>query len=221
VPGWETRGNPNFSPEGIMVHHTAGPRNGDAPSLRLCIEGRPTLPGPLCHIVLARSGKAHLVSGNGANHAGDGAQEVLDLVRKDEPVVGNAATRGYRDMPGLAGNAFFYGIEVENNGTGEPYPEAQLEALVKICAAVCEWHGWTPNRIVHHRQWTRRKADMSYRGNLPAMVAQMMDAGRMQLDASIEEPEQDDSRGTEGVEPCLPWDETAAATDGAATKEKV
>lgn len=173
--GWENRGRSGFTPHGIMVHHTAGPKTGDAPCLSTCINGRPDLSGPLCHIVLARSGKVHLIAANIANHAGKGAQQVLELVRNDEPVEKNAKDYGFADTVG--GNQFFYGIEVENAGvSSDPYPAAQIEALARICAIICNAHSWSANRVIHHRQWTSRKIDMSWRGDLPSAVAQYMDA---------------------------------------------
>jgi hypothetical protein len=174
VAGWETRARPGvFAPQGIVVHHTAGPRTGDAPSLGVCVNGRPDLAGPLCHVVLARSGTAHLVSAGLANHAGMGAREVLALVQKDAPVTGDARQHKYVDSVG--GNASFYGVEVENSGLpGDPYPAAQLDALARLCAAVCKARGWSANRVIHHRQWTARKPDMSYRGDLSGAIAALM-----------------------------------------------
>lgn len=209
VDGWETRGKPGFEPNGILVHHTAGPKKGDAPSLGLCVKGRidtanpkNNLPGPLCHIVLARSGTAHVVAANIANHAGQGSKEVLEAVRRDNPVTGNARTNNYQDA--VSGNTYLYGIEVENSGAADdPYPEAQINALANICAALCYAHGWTANRVVHHRQWTGRKVDMSYKGDLNAMVAQMMDAGAVHTPTSF--LEDDDDLGPE-TDPCLPWE---------------
>lgn len=180
--GWENRGRAGFTPEGIMVHHTAGPKTGDAPCLSICVNGRPDLSGPLCHILLARSGKVHLIGANIANHAGMGARQVLDAVRKDEPVTKSARDNKYADS--IGGNQFFYGIEVENAGVAsDPYPPAQLEALARICAIICNAHSWTANRVIHHRQWTSRKIDMSWRGDLPSSVAQYMDSLIVHLNA--------------------------------------
>lgn len=174
--GWEKKGRAGFHPEGIMVHHTAGPKTGDGPSLPVCVQGRPDLPGPLCHIFLSRSGTAHVLAANITNHAGKGAKEVLDLVRRGEPVSGNAKDHKYADT--TFGNEYFYGIEVENSGTAaDPYPAAQVDALASICAAICQAHSWSASRVIHHRQWTARKIDMSFRGDLPGLVAQKMDAG--------------------------------------------
>lgn len=165
VVGWETAGFPGFDPIGVMVHHTAGPLSGDAPSLGVCIKGRPDLKGPLCHFLLARSGAVHLIAANLTHHAGSGAHEVLAKVRRGEAVEGDAVTLGYKD--GAPGNPNFYGIEVENTGRpDDEYPKVQLRALVLLCATLCRRHGWGAQRVIHHRQWTRRKPDMSYRGDL-------------------------------------------------------
>lgn len=167
--GWRTRGAADFSPQGIMLHHTAGALNGDAPSLGTCIHGRPDLAGPLCHILLARSGKVHLIAARRANHAGRGAEEVLQKVLLGELVEGDARDHGYTDA--AAGGPNFYGIEVENNGLGEDYPDTQIRNLVLICAAICRAHGWQAERVIHHRQWTQRKPDMSYREDLVGKIS--------------------------------------------------
>lgn len=172
VPGWETRGRPGLRPIGIMLHHTATGETGDAPSLPIIINGRPGLKGPLANILLGRSGKAYLVSGNIANHGGVGSAEVLDLVRAGKEVTQDAKDAGRTDD--LVANDSFYGIEVENSGVGEPYSEEQIQALVKICAAILRAHGWDANRVIHHRQWTSRKIDMSYKGDLKDMIRKVM-----------------------------------------------
>lgn len=168
-PGWRTAGAADFAPQGIMLHHTAGGRVGDAPSLATCIHGRPDLSGPLCHLLLARSGKVHVIAARRANHAGRGASEVLQKVVLGEPVGGDARDHGYADS--VSGGPSFYGIEVENDGVGEAYPEVQIRNLVLICAAICRANGWGAERIIHHRQWTQRKPDMSFRGDIWTLVA--------------------------------------------------
>jgi hypothetical protein len=168
VPGWETRGRSGFHPIGIMLHHTATTEPGDAPSLPVVINGRSDLKGPLAQLLLGRSGKAYLVAANLANHAGQGSKEVLDLVRSGQEIRQDAKEAGRKDS--VVGNEFFYGIEVENSGLGEPYPEEQIRALVQICAAILRAHGWGAERVIHHRQWTQRKTDMSYRGDLREMI---------------------------------------------------
>lgn len=135
-PGWRERGGATFSPKGVICHHTAGPARGDAPSLGTCINGRPGLPGPLCQIVLARSGTAIVIASGKANHAGAG---------------------GWR---GLTGNTSVLGIEAENTGQGEPWPGVQYDAYVRIVAALCRRAGIPVGMVCGHKEWApTRKID--------------------------------------------------------------
>src|SRR5918992_4140221 len=68
--GWQSRGKDSFNPRGVVCHHT-GPGRVDA-LLRLCIQGRSDLPGPLANVVLDPSGVAHVIAAGRANHAGPG-----------------------------------------------------------------------------------------------------------------------------------------------------
>lgn len=171
----------SFSPVGVIVHHTATA----GPALAVCQKGRADLPGPLCHINLTRNGLAHVVSDGRANHAGKGSGEVLARVRSDMAPRGDAAKVGLADD--TDGNRWFYGIEVDNDGRGQLYPAVQLEALAEVCAALCRHHGWTANRVIHHREWTRRKVDMSYRGDLRGAVARLLAPPATQPDHDEEE----------------------------------
>jgi hypothetical protein len=177
--GWRTRGNLPFTPEGIIVHHTGGNRIGDAPSLYVVRDrGRPRddIPPPLCNILLARSGVAHIVAALKANHAGLGNSYVLEQVRQDIPPAGDATVLHPSDD--VSGNQWFYGIEVQNTGVADdPYPPVQIEALVRCCAALCSSYGWTNARVINHREWTARKSDMSYRGPLRLQVLKQIAAG--------------------------------------------
>lgn len=135
-PGWFERGSAVFNPRGVICHHTAGPKRGDAPSLHVCVNGRPGLPGPLCQIVLARSGTAHVIASGRANHAGDG---------------------GWR---GLEGNTSVFGIEAENTGAGEPWPKAQYDAYIRCVAALCRRGQIPVGMVCGHKEWApKRKID--------------------------------------------------------------
>jgi hypothetical protein len=176
--GWQNRGASGFSPFGIMLHHTVG-GPGEMPTLPMLINGRPDLGGPLCQIGLGRSGTAYIIAAGIANHAGQGdraiAQRIMDEVKNGIPHTGGDAknTAGEK-RGGPGGNQWFYGIEVENNGTTEPYPQVQIDGLVKICAALCNFHRWNEHHIIHHREWTKDKVDMSYQGNIRDMVRQKL-----------------------------------------------
>lgn len=159
-----------FDPVGVMVHHTAMRGSG----LGVIQGGRPGLQGPLANLNLTRSGVWNVVSEGVAWHAGKGSGRVLTEVRADKAPPSDARERGLVDT--TTGNPYFIGVEVDNDGVGEPYPFVQLESLARGCAALCAAHGWSANRVIHHREWTARKPDMSYHGALRSHVARLLDA---------------------------------------------
>lgn len=113
IAGWRTRGSSSFNPFGSLDHHTAGSRNGNAPSLNICIYGRSDLPGPLCQVLMGRDNTCYVIAAGRANHAGKGQW-------------GNAN-----------GNEDLYGIERENVGTSaELWRPDQTDAAAKAHAAL-------------------------------------------------------------------------------------
>tara|TARA_R110000824_G_scaffold371597_1_gene561352 strand:+ start:21 stop:1145 length:1125 start_codon:yes stop_codon:yes gene_type:complete len=188
-PGWETRRGSRYSFDhrpggtlGMIVHHTAAGGSRDMPCRNICVNGRSDLKGPLVQFLLGRSGKLLLISQNRCNHAGRGSSEVIKDLEAGRDITAefdagqdayNARNFG-RANDYRKGNGRLWGVEVENNGIGEEYSQAQLKALVKLCAAMCKWQGWDHNRIIHHREWTTRKYDMSYTGPLRDYVKKMM-----------------------------------------------
>jgi len=74
VDGWEDRGNGDVrTTVGVICHHTAGPRNGNMPSLRTLLNGRSDLPGPLAQLGLGRDGTFYVIAAGRCNHAGQGS----------------------------------------------------------------------------------------------------------------------------------------------------
>lgn len=153
---WTTHGRDSatgktFGPvNGIVIHHTAGTN-----SLALCYNGTSSLPGPLCHTHLAKTGVASMLSVRRANHAGTFAQNAHDAVLAESSV------HPYPDAAEpVDGNDHYYGIEIENLGTGnDRYPWKQYVAAVKWATAICRYHGWTQDSIIGHKEGTRRKID--------------------------------------------------------------
>ena len=76
VPGFENRGRGDVGQiSGVICHHTAGPRNGNMPSLGTLIKGRTgnkPLPGPLAQLGLGRDGTYFVIAAGRAIHAGIG-----------------------------------------------------------------------------------------------------------------------------------------------------
>lgn len=107
--GWASNGRAEMGRVlGVMIHHTAGPRQGNMPSLNTLIQGRSNLRGPLANLGLGRDGTWYVIAAGRANHAGEGAWKNV-----------------------TSGNANFIGIECENTGSSEdlPWPDAQMRSL--------------------------------------------------------------------------------------------
>ena len=172
VKGWRSRRTPGpFEAVGIMLHDTVRPE-----CIELIVNGRPGISGPLANLLISKDGSVDLVAGSRCHHAGNGAREVLEEVIAGIKPGADASTRRLRDS--VRGNTYFYGIEVDNRSDGaDPYPGAQIEALVSSCVAFRkmhpEWHGF---REIHHRQWTARKRDMSCRIDIAEIVASRLKA---------------------------------------------
>lgn len=133
VPGWQDRGRAEMGHvRGVMVHHTAGPRVGNMPSLGTLVHGRPDLNGPLCNLGLGRDGTWYLVGAGRANHAGPGSWRGI-----------------------ATGNSSFLGIEAENTGTAAdlPWPVVQRDALVRGCAALLQHLGHGTEWLVGHKEY--------------------------------------------------------------------
>ena len=198
-PGWETRRGSKYSFDhrpggtlGMIVHHTAAGGSADMPCRNICVNGRSDLKGPLVQFLLGRSGKLLLISQNRCNHAGKGSSEVRKDLKAGRDITAefdagqgayNARTLN-RPNDWSGGNGKYWGLEVENNGRGEEYSQEQIKALVKLCAAMCKWQGWDHNRIIHHREHTSRKVDMSYTGPLREYVQKMMASSQWRVPKS-------------------------------------
>ncbi|MGP4112067.1 peptidoglycan recognition protein family protein [Streptomyces sp. 4N509B] len=145
----------SFGPvHGVMIHHTV--TEGTASTVDLCYDGHSTLPGPLCHGVIAKDGTCYLVGNGRANHAGSGDGDVL------------AAVIAERDLPAdndtdTDGNIHFYGFECVNRGDNvDPWPPEQVEAAVRASAAICRAHGWGKDgttSVIGHLEWQPGKVD--------------------------------------------------------------
>lgn len=166
IDGFAHRGKLGLAPEGTLNHHTAAVSRTAVPSLSVVINGRSDLPGPLCNFLLGRDARCYCIALGKANHAGNGSRAVLDAVRRGVPV---PARPGPDEV---SGNYRLWGIEVENDGVGEPYSPAVLDVLVRINAGLARLARWNEWHSIHHREWTRRKIDMSYLGSLRPAIAQ-------------------------------------------------
>lgn len=176
---WLTRGYDDVSFEGSLNHHTAIRGPVTASTAQAMVNGRSDLPGPIAngHGGLDARGRGvyYLIAGRRARHAGVGARRVFDdLLRNIEPS-GDARARGLPDDDRTHGNRHLWGDEWQHPGDDSPYPDALLELVGRVNAARHELAGWAAERATHHREWTTRKIDMSWRGDLRALVRTYME----------------------------------------------
>ncbi|WP_406501975.1 N-acetylmuramoyl-L-alanine amidase [Streptomyces sp. NBC_01590] len=142
---------------GSIVHHTV--TKGTSSTVAMVRDGYASLPGPLCHGMIAKDGVVHMVGWGRTNHAGGGDPRVLEQVISESygthptpPTKGNSN--------GVDGNSRFYGWECQNLGDGkDPWPAAQYDAIVRVQAALCRAHGWSAKSVIGHLEWSSDKVD--------------------------------------------------------------
>ncbi|MET0382073.1 MAG: N-acetylmuramoyl-L-alanine amidase, partial [Burkholderiaceae bacterium] len=140
-PGWETRGRAEMGEVlGVICHHTAGPLNGNMPSLATIRDGRSGLPGPLAQLGLGRDGTWYVIAAGRCNHAGAGEWQGL-----------------------TNGNGNFIGIEAENTGLphDSPWPAVQLDAYRHGVAAVLAHAGRPALFCAGHKEYALPKGRKS------------------------------------------------------------
>ena len=133
VNGWENRGRGDVGPTlGVLCHHTAGPKNGNMPSLDTLIQGRSDLPGPLAQLGLGRDGTYYVIAAGRCNHAGIGSWKGV-----------------------TTGNADLIGIEAENTGLSNdsPWPEIQMDAYRRGVAAILKHTGRAVEFCAGHKEY--------------------------------------------------------------------
>lgn len=175
VGSWRTHNRNHKGPwgpvHGIMHHHTVSYGSNAAQtqsSVELCRQGYSELPGPLCHGVIAKDGTVYLVGYGRANHAGGGDPNVLQAV-KDERYTDRPPVPQVANSAGVDGNPHFYGMESINLGNGkDPWPAAQVDAMVRVSAAISRAHRWQHQSSIAHREWKNDKPDPAGPG-MPAM----------------------------------------------------
>lgn len=140
VSGWQSRNHGSLaSVESIICHHTGTTTlSGNYPSLGVVTNGRSDLKGPLAQLGLGRDGTVYVIANGVAWHAGATINDAI------------------------WGNTRSIGIEAENTGAGEPWPEVQVAAYAKLVAVLCKHYGLNVDRVRGHKEICSpagRKAD--------------------------------------------------------------
>lgn len=143
--GWQTRarGSGGYNsglPNHVMIHHTASGSSSDGqPDVNYCCYG--SADKPLANLYLSRAGKVWIMAGGATNTNGSGS-DPCGAIANDSM------------------NSSAIGIEAGNNGTGEPWPQAQQDAYTKLVKALCDHYGIPVGRVHSHAEWApSRKID--------------------------------------------------------------
>lgn len=140
-PGWKLWGMGDFGPIwGVIAHHT-GANNTSAAYIRR----NPGLSNALSsQIHLSRDGVVTLVGAGIAWHAGRGS---------------------YPGLPTNDANRLTIGIEAQ--GDGQTWPDKQMDAYHRTCAAILWYLGHPASRVIAHHEWaweSQRKWDPGLNG---------------------------------------------------------
>ena len=171
VGEWRTHNRNHKGPwgpvHGVLMHHTAG---GSSGAVDYCYDGSSDLPGPLCQGVITKDGTVHVISAGRSNHAGGGDPNVLAAVKDERYGDRPPVPHQHQGSAGAVdGNPHFYGFECVNFGDGkDPWPAAQVDAMVRAGAAVSRAYGWTEKSVIAHREWSDQKPDPAGPG-MPGM----------------------------------------------------
>ena len=144
VAGWQSRGRGDMGEvKGVLLHHTAGAKSGNMPSLNVVQKGRADLPGPLAQLGLGRDGTFYIIAAGKCSHAGGGAWRGI-----------------------TAGNTNFIGIEAENTGLpNDPWPDVQIDAYRRGVAAILNHIERGAEWCAGHKEYALpkgRKSDPSF-----------------------------------------------------------
>lgn len=146
------------SVHGVVIHHTGD----DAPDFmdrKTVHDGRPDLPGPLCTGGINDDGVLDIISLGRSNHAGGGDPQVLREVITESYGRYPTPPKYHEGSPGAAdGNSVFYGFETYYSGSHAP-TLPQYQTMVGVCAAICDFYGWSSKSVIGHKEWSDWKPD--------------------------------------------------------------
>jgi hypothetical protein len=137
MDGWKTRarssGGYSDWPLCVMWHHTAsGPNSDGWNDANYIASGSSN--SPLSNLYINRAGTVWVVAAGATNTNGQG-----NSIR---------FSRGTVPQDGM--NARALGVEMGNNGVGEQWPRAQIDAMFKVSNAMNLWFGNLPEDISTH-----------------------------------------------------------------------
>lgn len=136
-PGWEVRARSTGGYDGlwaVQVHHTASATSPES-DCRYMWEGSPDRPIGAIH--LARDGRFTVGAAGATNTSGKGGPR---------PTI-------HGTIPLDSANRYVLSIEAANNGVGEAWPKAQVDAYIRGCAVLNTAYGLSVGDLHGHWEW--------------------------------------------------------------------
>lgn len=147
MAGWQTRsrssGGYSAMPLCVMWHHTASPSSWNgAKDANYIATGDSD--APLANLYIDRQGLVWVIAAGATNTNGKGG-----------PL---SFSRGTVPQDGM--NTRALGVEMGNDGVGEPWPTCQVDAMFTVSNVCNQWFGNQPADISSHNRWApTRKID--------------------------------------------------------------
>jgi N-acetylmuramoyl-L-alanine amidase len=143
---WKTRARSSGGyepgrPLCVMWHHTASSTSADNDAYYMCF----TSPDrPICNVMIARDGSVWCLGAGATNTNGKG----------------NSMSFSRGSVPQDKMNEYAVGVEMCNAGTGEPYPQVQIDAMFTVSNVLNLNNGNLPSDVCTHRHYAPdRKID--------------------------------------------------------------
>lgn len=133
VDGWKTRGSDSYGPlRGLVCHETRGSASStDTGEIRVLIDGRVGLSGPIAQLYLSRNGVWYVVASGTCHHVKIGWGGIH---------------QGY-------GNDSLIGVEAAHAESEDWVKKpAQYDSYVRGVEAICEYMGWASSAVVGHKE---------------------------------------------------------------------
>ena len=150
--GWEDRarssgGFASGRPLAVFWHHTASQTSPSNDAHYMCHQSDNR---PVANVLISRDGTVWVLAAGCTNTNGKG--RLMDFSRGVVPVD--------------SANSYVLGMEIANSGTGEPYPQAQIDAAFKVSNIVNAKMGNQPTDVSTHQFYAPdRKIDPAMGGH--------------------------------------------------------
>ncbi len=144
--GWQTRARSSGGfaagrPVCTMWHHTASSTTPQNDASYMC---NGSSDRPIANVLIARDGSVWVLAAGATNTNGKG----------------NALSFSTGTVPADSMNTWAIGVEIANAGTGEQYPQAQVDAMFAVSNVHAARLGWQPADLAGHVDYApTRKID--------------------------------------------------------------